>query len=502
MRTDNALLTTVAILALAVAAVYAHTLGYPFHFDDDGVLVRRGNFANPFALDAIWSESPARFLTYESFALSHFFHGLWSPGYRLVNLLLHFGSAVVLWRLALLLRDRLLPDERGIGWRLFPLTAALLFVVHPLQTQGVVYIWQRSVTLATFLYLLSLFLYLSWALRRERGEEADRLFTAALVVGLMAMFAKQIAVTLPVAAVAADYFFVARSWERMRPRAGKVLLFALLAAVIPLLTLAADAGEWQDMRMRRHLGLSPVDYWLTQIPVSFRYLSMLLWPTGQSFDPPIPPINGVLDLAPGVVAHLLLVGAAFALRRRNPLFTGGVVFFYLALSVESLTPLVDPVFEHRMYLPMAGMALAVASWGAVAQKGSLVTTALMVAIVALGVAAHRRTLVWQSPETLWQDAALTNPTGYHTNIMLGQYYVEHDDPDRALGHYRIVQESHPAASLAPFMAGRILAEKGDLVGAAREYAEAARRSPDSPVPLNRLGETLLALNDYSGAERA
>jgi hypothetical protein len=484
------------LLAAATALVYGHTLGYPFQFDGAGLIVKHNTFRDPFDLYFLWEFNPSRLATYWSFAVNNALHGLWPPGYRLVNIVIHFGAGLVALRLARLLRDRCFPTEAGTAAvALFPTAVALLFVVHPLQTQGVTYIWQRSTSLEGLLYLLALTLYLSWAARREADADADdALLLAATGTALAAMLTKQNGVTLPVAALVADYLFVAGSWRRLVARRGGVLLFASTVAIVPALTLLGGSRELTDIAAHTAAPTSLAVSWLTQIDVTALYLKLFVWPTGQSIDHVVPAVDRIGAVVPALSLHLALAGSAVAAFGKNRLHTYGVFLFYLALSVESLTPLADPVFEHRMYLPMVGLLIASLSWGMVLspKRGMLLTTAALLLAIPLGAAAHQRNLVWRSNGALWSDALDKNPDARRAPIFLGLEAFDAKRYDEALVRFGRVADVWPSLSLGPFMVGRIHFTEKRYAAAATGFAEAARRSPGAPLPLYRLGESLMA----------
>jgi hypothetical protein len=123
---------TVVLLAGTVALLYGHTLQAPFYLDDVRGIAENSLLRDlPAAASRLFSQ---RGLTTLTFALNHRLTGLSLPSLHLVNILLHAGCGLLVWRLLLRLA--------GGGW--LPLLGALLFVAHPLQTQGVTYLIQRA----------------------------------------------------------------------------------------------------------------------------------------------------------------------------------------------------------------------------------------------------------------------------------------------------------------------------------------------------------------------
>ena len=182
--------------------------------------------------------------------------------------------------------------EGDAGWA--PLAAALLFVVHPLQTQAVSYVVQRVASLAALFYLTALALY-AWA--RTDGPAPRRAralaFAGALASALLAMFTKEIAFTLPFAIVLLELAFFRGP---ARTRAALVAPFLLLLPVIPwqlggsdrpLTQLMADVGDLAQVA-RADSTLPRAAYLATQARVVVTYLRLALLPAGQNLDHDFP----------------------------------------------------------------------------------------------------------------------------------------------------------------------------------------------------------------------
>jgi hypothetical protein len=470
--------TTVSCLALAaaVAACYANTLGVPFVFDDE-LLIALNPGIDSWRLSSI--EAPQRLVAFLSFKLDDLLWGLSPTGFHVTNAIIHTGAAAAVFLLAraLLLRageGRL--DERSAGSA--ALAAALLWAVHPLQTQAVTYVVQRMTSLAAALYVAALAAY---AVARGRGPGVGRwaLYGAALVSAVLAMLTKEIAFTLPVAIVVLELaFFDATPGRRAAWLAPFVALLPIVPGVRLLQSGAGALGSIEDAT-RMSSGLSRLDYLATETRVVLGYLRLLLVPVGQNVDHDFPIEHGFG--APAVLgasaALLALLAAGICLLRRRATPGGrvagfGIVLFFLALSVESsVIPIVDVSFEHRVYLPSVGLALALA--GLVAELLSrrpsaarAVWVTVLAAATIFGALTVARNQVWRDPLTLWQDAAQKSP-------------------NKARPHYAL---------------GNALRERGDLAGAEREWRRSAELAPTDSPTRNQLALVALSRGDLAGAE--
>jgi tetratricopeptide (TPR) repeat protein len=278
---------------------------------------------------------------------------------HLTNILLHTGNGLLVW---LLLR-RLLPAGRWL-----PLLGALLFVAHPLQTQGVTYLIQRATLLGAGFFLLAVLGYrqalgaLATGHARRSAAFLAPYLGAVLAAGC-ALLSKENTATLPLALLALDWLLpvpVARTRRRLFLDYLPFCLLPLLAGLGMLLTLTGGDEPrvlFYPLASLQHNG--PLHYLVTQFSVGWVYLRLLILPYGQALEHDYPVAAELLTVQGGVaLAGLLLLGwLIWRLRHRRPLLVFGAIWFVLALAVESSVIPLDPLFEHRLYLPMAGFVL-------------------------------------------------------------------------------------------------------------------------------------------------
>src|SRR6266498_603770 len=189
------------VIAVATALVYSNTFDASFHFDDIQNIVQNDALRDP---SRLWPPSGGRYLGYLSFALNYRLGGLGVFGYHLANVAIHVcNGLLVFWLTALTLRTPAMrrAEVGRIVRRYLPLTAGLLFAVHPVQTQAVTYIVQRFASLATLFFLLSLALYGQARISAEADSpskaRAASLYCVSILSAVAAMKTKEISVTLP-----------------------------------------------------------------------------------------------------------------------------------------------------------------------------------------------------------------------------------------------------------------------------------------------------------------
>jgi tetratricopeptide (TPR) repeat protein len=520
-----------AAIVLAGALAYASAFPGAFVFDD------APNVSRNRQLDRLsdflpggpgWSVQPNRAFTFATFALDRAVAGNDPSFHRAVNLGIHLAAALLLFALALsafraprLRGSALAPEAWAVG-----LVAGLLFVAHPVQTQAVTYVVQRLTSLATLLYLASALLYLRWRIAREGGASGWRSwipYAAALLAALLAMRSKEIAFTLPVALLLLEAVLFDGPWK------GRLLAlapFAAAMALIPatlLLAAAPAPGLEADVILptRVQTDMSRLDYLLTQFTVIVRYLGLLVLPVGQTVDhdvalrtslaEPAVLASAALLLALGAAAAGLLLAASS--RRARPIDPAarlaalGIAWFFLALSVESsLIPIVDLMYEHRVYLPFAGLSLSAATLVALgarrlapARAAVLTAAAGLLLAAVLGGMTWRRNRAWSSEVALWTDAVEKAPKKARPRHNLG---VALNAQGRRAEAMALLQE---AVRLDPNYAqgheslGVALSDAGRRSEAEAQFRKAIALDPKAAAPWYDLGTLRFDASRYAEA---
>ena len=507
-------------MAAVGLAAYANSFAVPFTFDDRDNIVESPLLRDLGAFFPPWHfpGSMSRYVALLSFALDYRVHGLSPAGYHATNLCIHLASAGVLYLLALLSlrisRGGASAPEDGAG----ALLAGLLFVAHPVEVQAVTYVVQRMASLATLLYLGSLLCY-AQARSRRWGPGAGALYAGSLALALLAMCTKETAFTLPVAIAGYDLAFFPGPARR---RAAFLAAPLATLAVVPLQKLSASgAGQGVSAALegatRVMATTSRWDYLLTQSTVVVRYLGLLLLPVGQRLEYDLPLRTSVLDPAVAASSLLLLalagVGLALLSPRRSPplrVAGFGIALFLLGLAVEStLVPIVDLAFEHRIYLPSAGLFLAVGAGfasllertGALARRrGALVGLApAALAVVGLAAATHARNEVWRDPRRLWGDTVAKSPGSARAHFAYGVALWEAQDFPAAAREWEAALSLRPGNPLVLVNLGSYYQLSGDRVRAADYYRRALAVAPTQPVVHYKLAMLLEERGDAAGA---
>jgi len=421
----------ILILALAVVVVYGHTLDVPFYLDDFLSVVENQSLSVWHDFQKIWQFAPLRVLGYFSFALNREWNGLNVAVYHVVNIVIHFMAGLSLLALSKgILRTPAIRDrEAQAGLKWFPLITALLFLVHPLQTQAVTYIVQRLASLAGLFYLSAMAFYIHGRLAKMKWP----FFAASLISGLCAVFTKQNTVTLPLAILLMELILF-----RIQIKKLKQLLISVVAGICIGWFLLSGISGWQPFSLesmqvltRETDEISRIEYFATQTKVIWIYIRYFILPTGLHLDHDVDVLSGFLNeqVVFSILGHIMVMIVAYFSVKKNPVISFGIFFYYLAHVVESsLIPIRDVLFEHRTYLPNAGICLA-AGWFFASTLPSMTksrvgTWSAALILVILSVLTWRQNSLWRSPVDLWSENARLAPDKYRVWDSLAQTLLD------------------------------------------------------------------------------
>ncbi|MDA8413793.1 MAG: tetratricopeptide repeat protein [Desulfobacteraceae bacterium] len=455
------------VFIIAGMALYGFTLHYPFVFDDQTFIVRNplvkhhDAFLDLFEFDDFISDYTSRVshpgllssfarrpVAYATFQLNYLLGGKEPATYRAFNIAVHISNAIMLYSLLVMIIRRRGTEAGSFAAISIPFLAAMIFLVHPLQTQSVTYITQRFTSLATFFYLATMLLYI----RSGAGGGAARAgaYLGSLVAMILGLLTKEIVLTVPIALVMADTIFL------KRPLRGTVLRLAPHIACMgltPLLVFSlADesAGNGSLISTASNLvggvyGRS--GYAITQIRAILSHFRLLVLPYNQNFDPDYPLYRSLGN--PEIIISILIwaafITAAVRLLRRRErtictdLTAFSILWFPLAISISSsFVPQSDLMFEHRSYLPSLAFCTGSVAYlhHLIARGGPLqrkaVIAGLSLVVLVLGATTVRRNLVYSSRISLWSDTIKKSPAKSRPYFSLGCVYRDKHLYDQAI----------------------------------------------------------------------
>ena len=442
--------------------IYAQTFRYDFVFDDHLFIVTNPYIKDFEHLSTIWKSFPAtRMLGMYSFGLNYHLGRLDPQGYHIFNVMVHFAATAMVWLTAGLLfkTARSISSNTINGCsetlkRELPFVIALLFLVHPAQTQAVTYITQRYESMATVLYLGSVYCYVRARIMTPGGCRVF-LFVLAGACALLGIMTKEVAVTIPLMILAVEWIIVSPFKQKKDLSENTSTSQRLPVRLRPYVVMVCAGGAFfvlfmnllhndlsvfgQTVASASHDG-DVFTFWtyaLTQMRVFLTFMRLLVFPAGQNLDHDFPMSTGIIN-PPSTMLGLTLIGLIIVgiirFKRSLPLVSFGLAWILVTFSVN-LAPRQNVIFEHKIYLISFGFFVAAAALLAVVLKDQKKVFGSLACIIAvLSAAAFYRNQVWQNELTLWEDIYSKSPNKSRVNANLGRVYGAQKRYEEALRH--------------------------------------------------------------------
>ena len=555
-----------AFLAVSISLAYSNSLNGTWALDDSKIGL----------VTSIDNHLSLR-LGYRKIASLTFLFNNWiNPSsvfnYRVTNVIIHIiNSALVYWISLVTLRLPKMREKFGRYSYPVALITATVFALHPININAVAYIWQRMTSLSAFFVLLSMLSYI-YARTRSDLRLSFPLYVSAAVFILLGIFSKENAVmAMPLFALY-DYFFI--SGSRRRGLLFKnVALVAAGLAVMAITSIYMNLSKTVAILFRIFLNMNqqipplpwntvdvywtPLQHIMTEFRVIGRYFVLLLaplpdllvfdrWgmPLSTSMTEPLSTLFSFL-----VIAGLIIFSILKA--REMPFISFGLLWYLTAISLESFIAVgLDLYFEHRNYLPAAGLFLGISAQVVVSSKNTIFSGRKLWAVVLilallLGGLTFRRNYVWKDSVTLWTDTLVKEPGNLRAMIALGNAFMKSADLVSAEKYYTMAVKLSFAEQRAQFFSdsayrlGMLYLSMGnveqakkvmDLMGkrlmvpgfdkitiysligdtyrstgdaelALENYKKAMKLDPSSSTAYYGMGETYFAKQDIKNAER-
>jgi len=458
------------VIGLLVLLAYANSLGSSFHFDDAAI------FADPYIAGpgfgwGIFRLEQTRPLTYLTFHWNFLANGQSPLLYHWVSLLLHAANSMLVLALA---RRYIAPFAAGC--------VALIFALHPLQTESVTYVFARSTLLSTHLALWTLWFY-------ARGKY----FGSAVFFGL-SLLAKEETIALP------GFILVWELFERRRPKSG------YFAALFGFAALAASRLFYLILRapvvpgVGRVRGISTGHYLLTQCRVLWIYLRLMAAPVGLNLDRDVPVSLSLLTpwttLAAALTLLALLVGLTWLAWKKHPEAIWALGFFVLLAPSSSVVAQADMAYEHRTYLPMVCAAMALGFLlERMPRRNLAVAIALLVPAMLAGTIA--RNADWYDEKTFWADIAAKSPNKGRSWLGLARAYG--DDPAQARQYLERGLTVDPRNAELHTNYGIAMLVAGEPAEALAHFQRALALTEETADRWNNIGAAYFRMNNINGA---
>lgn len=511
----------VLAISLCGLLVFSNNLAGEFIFDDYPAIIDNPDVKS---LWPVWplllptpNSSPlaARPLPSISVAINYAIGGLDVRGYHVFNNVIHVLAALALF--ALVRSTLLLPrffGHFGVASHRYALVVAVVWMVHPLQTEAVNYISQRTETLMGLCYLATL----SCAATAFRSSRPQIWYVLAFVSCLLGMASKEVMVSAPLLVLLYDRLFVSGSLQQAFLK--RRWFYGSLAATWALLVFYQLNSPRASSVLFDSVELSIFDYFRTQLSIVAHYLRQALWPYPLILDSHDWPITR--NFSQGFFMSATLLGAMIAatlwgIRRSAWWSFLGVWFFCILAPTSSIIPIVtEIVAERRMYLPLAAVVVLVlfavdhvwrklcgdthAGVRSLSYTKAVLSVLLILALAAMTWSRNRD---YQTEITIWADTVAKRPGNARAQENLGKALMKEGRFAEAVQPIREALRLTPDSQEDPELytnLGRIFTQLGQFREAVDAYNHVAVLSPNDLLAQYNLGNAFLRVDDLEEAE--
>lgn len=500
----NYKILSILLIIIATVISYSNSFDCSFQFDDVHSI-----FQNSYVVDIakftdlnywfdFYNRAPAQF----TLALNYRYGELNVFGYHIVNLIIHILSSVLVFVLTGLLisaksiKKSYVNDNR----KYIQLFTALIFAVHPIQTQSVTYIIQRMESLSGMFYFGALVCY--FLARTSRKKLLN--YSLFVISALLAVFTKQTSFSLPLALLLLEMFFVRDNENSMN----KKVIFSISGLLFITTAFMMITGALP----RETYDISRLQYLLSQFIVIPKYIFMSFIPIGQNLDHDILIPEGFFttEVLGGLILVTGLFVLSFFLYRKNKLISFTILWFFALLALRSsILPIGDLMYEHRLYMSIFGLGLFISvivfylndkfNLKRVSKYFPIII--LLIVTITYSVTTFQRNKVWKTDISLWADSVTKSPVKFRPNYNIAEALKRNGYLEKALNFYLRANSIDPNSYGTCNNIGNIYYEKKDVEQAKKFFRSAIDINPSYAKTLNNLANIYLTEKNYPEAEK-
>lgn len=477
---------SIILLMLIAFLIYIPSLNGPFILDDQDTVVYNEVRAYPAKiLDySIIDHIRERTFSKWTFLINErLLRNSNASSFRLINYLFHVINGFLIYVFVSLLWRLTVNNEQS---HIAGLIAMMLFIIHPIQTQAVNYITQRMTLLSSGFSLIAMILFLKIRTSSKVEKSAWLLRIGFVTSVLLAVFSKPIAVCIFPFILFLELLII-----KNRPAKYQWLITMFLCSLGIIILIGSIPGPIDTPR------ISITDYLLTQVIVTAKYFGLVLWPINLSIDHFQAPWFKLASfkLLLSLSLHIILIIGVWLIRKQVPLINLGVIIIYVSFLPESgFIPLKDMMVEHRMYMPMIGIAiLSSAIITPVLHKKWLFVFIGFISF-SLMLRTCLRNFEWRDKSTLWGSALEVNPLSARAMYSIGHIYLLESDTSKAMHEFSKALKQNPRHVPSLAASALIQLEKGNTISAEKLLKQALNLEPFDVVSAQNMGYLLEVKN--------
>ncbi len=501
----------VAILILIVLGglIYIFSLPNAMFWDDEDFILK-----NVFLRD--WHDFP-RFFSENVIAGSHLLSNYWRPllltvfsaewhlwhgrpaGWHLVNFGVHLADSILLFFLI----------RRLFGLPRLAFLVSLLFLIHPIQTEAVVYINSLGDPLSVLFVFAGLIFY-----HRSRTSNNENDYALSMFMYILGLLSKETAFMMPSLLFLVEFFLLdpglstRQKWKQIL----RWLWPFILMAGIYLGLRATVLNFNGTFNFYKEPDLFSTN-WAIRLFTFFRvltvYLGLLIWPIHLHVERSVPIATSIFrtDVFLGCLVFFGALIAIFRLGRKRPLINFSLGWFFLTLLPASnlFIPINALLYEHWLYVPMIGFLLPLLGEGLkLAERYHLkviLCVCFLLSAFSFSFLSIQRILEWRDPIRFYELTLEYAPKSYRVINNLGMAYADRGFLDKAQAAYERAISIDPSNPVAHHNIGNLFLAQNRLEAARKEYETAIRVDPKFLFTYPYLANLYLRTNDYPSARR-
>ncbi len=507
----------IIILAIISSAVFLNTLHNAFVWDDTYLITDNRHIKSLSSIPLFftphyWNKlhpyqasGQYRPLRTATFAMDYALWQFKPAGYHLTNMVLHAVNTILVYFFVFFLpfgynREDAHSETSWMSSFSLPFLTALLFAVHPIHTESVTYIKNRSDLLAFFFFLLTLFLFI-----REHFETRTKprifVYVCSIVCFILAVISKEVALTIPFILILYSICFFPKTELRniiIKTTPFFILIILFFVFRHTALETFPTKGDGESITLFQNclIIFKTIGYYLQLLvlPINLNAERALLIPE-TFFDPAV--LSSIV-----IIAFIVILAVRFF--NKSP-----VLFFAIFWILMTLVPASNliylesrPIAEQRLYVPSFGFCLLLAmiiirlfsfDLKPVNKKVPAVISILLTVflLVFYSAATIKRNQDWKDPFTFYSKTVKASPESFRAHLNLGVALAEQGRLDEAVSHYLTALKINPEYAMAYYKIGNAMMIRERLEDAVKHYAKSLQLNPNDAHAHNNMGIALL-----------
>lgn len=494
--------------------IYANTFNNQFFWDDDDSIVNNVYIKNWQYLPNYFTENliaGAGFLSnywrpalLSVFSLEWHIWKDWAPGYHFVNTFFHIANTILLFFILFyIFKNR---------WLAF--FTALIFLIHPLQTEAVTYISDLGDSLSVFFIFLGTLFYIKFRVSGKILLKNGFYFLSPIMY-VLALMSKETAIIMPALIFIVDFFFLSHhraelSFKAKLKEIGKAILPFLILAGIYILLRATILNFINTFNLYNEENIFTSNFYVrlfTFFRVLTIYFGLLFWPFNLHMERSVEIATSLFS--PSVIfggfIFLGLLALAFSQFKRFPVLSFGILWFFIGLAPTSnfVIPISGLLYEHWLYFPMIGI-FAILIWlgtllGKKYNLQKILIGILIAFLIFLSVLTIDRNRDWRDPIAFYNQTLKYAPNSYRVINNLGMAYNDKGDYEQAEKTYQRAISIDPSNPVAYHNLGNTYRETGKINLAIENFKTAISLNPKFIFSYNALVNFYLESKNYQEA---